>query len=81
MASFSAIVLICLVAVPQEECNEKTAVDVMSVRVASEIGCAMGWQELVARSSLREGLGSSAYLKTICRIDRRGEQGAPPPPR
>jgi len=74
MASFSAIILICLVSVPQEDCNEKTAVDVMSIHVASEMGCATGWQEIVAHSALPERLGSSAYLKTVCRIDRREPQ-------
>lgn len=78
MATFSAIVLICLASVPQEDCNEKTAVDVLSIRVASEMGCAVGWQELLARSSLRESLGETAYLKTICRIDRRGTTPLPP---
>ena len=78
MATFSAIVLICLVSVPQEDCNETTAVDVMSIRVASEMGCAVGWQELLARSSLRDTLGSTAYLKTVCRINRRGVNSPPP---
>jgi hypothetical protein len=32
----------------------------------------------VARSSLRDTLGSTAYLKTICRINRRGVNLPPP---
>jgi hypothetical protein len=75
MAIYSAIVLICLVSVQPQDCDEKTALDVISIKVSSELGCAVGWQEIIARSSLREGLGKETYLKTVCRINR---QGTPP---
>ncbi len=41
-------------------------------KVASEIGCATGWQEIIARSEVREGVGRTAYLKTLCRRVRTG---------
>ncbi|GJD48547.1 hypothetical protein OPKNFCMD_1269 [Methylobacterium crusticola] len=67
MDGFLAVVLVCAATVPVQDCTEATAADVRKVRVANEIGCAVGWQEIVARSDLREGLGRAAYLKTLCR--------------
>jgi hypothetical protein len=70
MASYMAIVLVCLKSVAQEECDEKTAIDMLSTRVSSELRCTMGWQEIIARTSLRDGLGTTSYLKTVCRLTR-----------
>ncbi len=67
MTAFTAIVLICLMPVQPDACDEHTAIDVISTRVASELGCATGWQESIARGSLREGLGDKLYLRTLCR--------------
>lgn len=67
MASFTAIVLVCLLPVQPEACDETTALDVMSTSVPSELGCASGWQEIIARGSLREGLGEKLYVRTLCR--------------
>jgi hypothetical protein len=79
MSSYSAIVLICLASVPQEDCNEKTALDVMSIKVSTELGCAMGWQEILARSGLqRDDLGAPTYPKTICRQNRQDNNSPPP---
>lgn len=78
MASFTAIVLVCLLPVAPDGCDERTAVDVMSTSVASELGCTSGWQEIIARGSLREGLGDKLYLKTLCR--RNGKNSASPTP-
>ena len=67
MDSFAAIVLVCLKTVAPAACDEGNAVDVLSVRVANEIQCTVGWQEVIARSSLGEDVGTTTYLKTLCR--------------
>jgi hypothetical protein len=72
MNGFLAVVLICAATVPVQECEEATATDVLKTRVASEIGCATGWQEIIARSEVREGVGRTAYLKTQCRRVKPG---------
>jgi hypothetical protein len=73
MTEFVAVVLICFNSVPAGECDEKTALDVLSTVVENELGCATGWQEVIARSPLREEIGKSAYLRTLC---RRGTSNA-----
>jgi hypothetical protein len=40
---------------------------VISTRVESEFACMRGWQEAVARGALREGIGDTLYIKTLCR--------------
>lgn len=75
MASYTAIVLICLKSVAPSDCTEKTAIDVLSAKVGSELRCTMGWQEIIARSSLRDGVGDTSYVKTVCRMTR--EPGDP----
>ncbi|AWB20659.1 hypothetical protein DA075_06755 [Methylobacterium currus] len=72
MNGFLALVLVCASTVPVQDCDEAKATDVFKTRVASEIGCATGWQEIIARSEIREGLGRTAYLKTQCRRMRAG---------
>ncbi len=72
MNGFLAVVLICANTVPVQECEEASATDVFKTKVASEIGCATGWQEIIARSEVREGVGRTAYLKTLCRRVRTG---------
>ena len=74
MTAFQAIILICLATTPKQDCSENTAVDVMSTRVANELGCASGWQEIIARSALKERMASSpegqsseTYIKTLCK--------------
>ncbi len=67
MGPFEAIVLICLRTVSPEACTRATAVDVLSTRVASELGCATGWQEIVARSARGVDVGSTTYVRTLCR--------------
>ncbi len=71
MNAFAAIILICRVSVSPAECDEANAISVMSRQVSSELACATGWQEVIARSSLKDGLGSDTYLKTLCRRVRR----------
>jgi hypothetical protein len=74
MDRFVAIILICLAEVPPEQCTEETAVDVIANQVRSEIQCTTGWQEDVGRSALREEIGKTAYVKTLCqRAAPRGE--------
>ncbi len=72
MDTFVGIILICLNSVVPEACTEETAVDVMSKDVDSELGCLSGWQEVIGRSSLREGVGTTSYVRTICRRVRSG---------
>jgi hypothetical protein len=67
MNEFVAIILICLNSVAAEQCTEETAADVMSTVVTSELGCATGWQDVIARSPLASQIGTSAYVRTICR--------------
>jgi hypothetical protein len=74
--AFAAVLLVCLGAVPREACTEDTAADVRSIVVDNELGCAVGWQELIARAAPEERAGAdgSTYLKTICRRVRPGER-------
>jgi hypothetical protein len=67
MQEFVAVILICLNSVPASECDEKSALDVMSTVVENELGCATGWQDVIARSALRAEIGKTAYVRTICR--------------
>lgn len=67
MDKFVGVILICLSSVSPPDCNEKTAVDVLSNVVASEIDCTQRWQEVVGRSALRDEVGRTAYVKTLCR--------------
>jgi hypothetical protein len=64
VSDFAAIILICIKSVTQDACDETNAVDVLSKRVSSELGCAT---EVIARGALREGLASDTYIKTVCR--------------
>lgn len=75
MDEFVAVILICLNSVPADQCDEKTALDVMSTVVENELGCASGWQEVIGRSALRAEIGKTAYVRTIC---RRGTSDAKP---
>jgi hypothetical protein len=76
MQAYVAIVLICQMSVPQDACTTDTARDVMSVRVDSELGCASGWQDVVARAAFADDIGKTAYVKTLCR-----PIAADPPPK
>jgi hypothetical protein len=67
MAPFSAIILICLTSVAPADCTEETAADVMSIGAESELTCTSGWQDVVARSPLAQEIGTTAYVKTLCR--------------
>jgi len=67
MQEFVAVILICLNSVPAAQCDEKSALDVMSTVVENELGCATGWQDVIARSALRSEIGKTAYVRTICR--------------
>jgi hypothetical protein len=67
MTEFVAIILICMNSVAIEQCDERTAADVMSTVVESELGCATGWQDVIARSPLGREVGTTAYVRTICR--------------
>jgi hypothetical protein len=75
--SFVLMILICLNTVPPGACDETTAADVLSNGVDSELGCVMGWQNVVARSALKDEIGKTAYVKTLCR--RRSAEAANPP--
>jgi len=51
MNPFVAVILICL----------------NTTGVENELSCVMGWQDVVARSALAAEIGSTAYVKTLCR--------------
>lgn len=67
MDTFQAIVLVCLTSTPVDECNERTALDVLSTQVDNELRCIMGWQDIIARAPLSADVGKTVYLRTICR--------------
>ncbi len=75
MEEFVAIALICRMSLAPSECTEATAQDVMSVRVHSELGCITGWQDVVARSALAKDIGTTSYLKTLCRRTAPATEG------
>ncbi len=79
MNPFVAMILICLNTVASEACDERTASDVLSTGVESELSCVMGWQDVVARSALASEIGRTAYVKTLCRRTGAGPRkpGAP----
>ena len=74
--SFAAIVLVCLAATPRQDCDEATAIEVRSIRVDSELQCATGWQEIIARAGGGESVGAGTYLKTLCRRVPDGHEPA-----
>jgi hypothetical protein len=67
MDGFVTIVLICLRTVAPSACTEDTAVDVLSIPAESEIACLFGWQEVVGHSAFADEIGSTAYVKAVCR--------------
>lgn len=64
---FAAVLLVCLTSLPPEGCTESTALDVRSIVVDNELGCALGWQELIARTGDEPRGDAATYLKTVCR--------------
>ena len=72
MNSFIAVVLVCANGLAQAECTDDRAIEVRKVKVAHELGCTSGWQEIIARTDLREEIGRTAYLKTECRRVKAG---------
>lgn len=79
MSQFVAVILVCLNSVAPEACNETTAADVLSTLVENELSCAMGWQDVIARSALAADIGKSAYVKTLCRRRSSGPTAAAAP--
>jgi hypothetical protein len=67
VSTFTAVVLVCLSNVSPDSCDETDAVEVRSSRVANELGCVTGWQEIMARANAAGETGRTAYLKTPCR--------------
>ena len=67
MDAFQAIVLVCLAKTAVDQCDETTALDVLSTLVDNELQCTMGWQDLIARSPLSADVGRTVYIRTICR--------------
>lgn len=67
MNTFLAVVLVCANTIAQEACTDERALEVRKVRVANELGCTNGWQEIIARTDLRDEIGKTSYLKTECR--------------
>ncbi|AWI90139.1 hypothetical protein C0214_18880 [Methylobacterium sp. DM1] len=73
MNAFIAVVLVCANAIPQPDCTDERASEVRKVRVANELGCTSGWQEIIARTDLRDEVGKTSYLKTECRRVKQRE--------
>ncbi len=55
-----AIVLVCLSSVSPDACDEASAVEVRSTRVANEMGRVTG-------ADAAGEIGRTTYLKTVCR--------------
>jgi len=53
------MILICLNTVAPEACDERTAADVLSTGVESELFCVMDWQDVAACSGSPERRGRS----------------------
>ncbi len=70
LTGFQAIILVCLNAIPSDQCTEETATDVLSKHVETELGCASGWQEVIGRSAQSYEIGRDVYVRTICRRSR-----------
>ena len=64
---FAAILLVCLASMPQDQCTEDNAVEVRSAVVDNEMGCVIGWQQLIARATDERAGEAPTYLKTVCR--------------
>ncbi|NEU12576.1 hypothetical protein G3T14_10550 [Methylobacterium sp. BTF04] len=73
MNAFIAVVLVCTNGIPIEACTDDKASEVRKVRVANELGCTNGWQEIIARTDLRDEIGKTSYLKTECRRVKNAE--------
>jgi hypothetical protein len=67
MDGFTAILLICLIGTPVDQCDEASAVDVLSHHVSNELQCASGWQELAASLGEAQDFGTRTYARTLCR--------------
>ncbi|MGH6960038.1 MAG: hypothetical protein ACREE7_06115 [Dongiaceae bacterium] len=48
----------------------------MSIGAESELTCTNGWQDVVAGSTFADRIGSTAYVRTLCK--RRPAESAPP---
>ena len=70
MDGFQAIILVCLNGTPADQCNEQTAVEILSTHVANELGCLTGWQDVIARSAQARD-AAETYVRTICRRSNR----------
>ncbi|MBB4197474.1 hypothetical protein CCR94_07100 [Rhodoblastus sphagnicola] len=67
MSAFTAIILVCQLSTPPQACDETHAVDVISTQVENQFACLHGGQDVMARGALREGIGETLYIKTMCR--------------
>jgi hypothetical protein len=71
MSAFLAIVFVCATSTPVPACDDATALDMRVVTVKNELGCTMGWQEIMARAQAGEPQAEGTYLKTACRRQRK----------
>jgi hypothetical protein len=67
---FQAIVLVCLATTAVDQCDERSALDVLSRRVDNELQCTIGWQDIIARTPLSADIGKTVYIRTICRREQ-----------
>ena len=70
MNGFQAIILVCMAAMPPDQCTEETASTVLSKHVDNELGCFSGWQDVIARSAQAYTVGRDVYVRTLCRRTR-----------
>ena len=73
MNEFVATLLVCLLGTPVDQCDEASAVDVLSHLVTNELQCAVGWQELAAQIAEGQDIGTVTYVRTLCRRKTQGD--------
>ena len=65
MNPFVVTILLCAAATSRAECTGRTALDVaLAPTAASPITCALGAQEMIARSVIQPRAGQ--YIKIVC---------------
>jgi hypothetical protein len=73
MDAFTAIILVYQSSL--RICATSSAVEVRSTRVANEIGCVTGWQEIMARADAAAEIGRTTYTSRRSAAARRPPNG------
>src|SRR5829696_6634501 len=79
MSTLTAVVLVCLSNVSPNWCDETNTEEVRLTRVANELGCVTGWQEIMARADAAGETGRTTYPKTLHRRSPVTRRDCPQP--